>query len=270
MSRIELDQLGRAGDLGALAHYADPAYYDKAYASRREDVAYYRELALRVGGPVLEYGVGTGRLALPMARAGVEVQGVDLSKAMLAQLRARLVKESPEVRARLRVAKGDMRRWKSDRRFQLVIAGFNTVLHLYTRRDVEAFFARVQQLLTPRGRFVFDFGLTRPEDLALTPGRDYSGMRLRDPASGKLVKYSERFEYDPVRQVQLCWLQFAPVDGSPGWSVPLTHRHFFPQEMEALLHYAGFRDIEMTADFQDLPLSRTADWVVVSCRGPRR
>ena len=109
-----------------------------------------------------------------------------------------------------------------------------------------------------------------PIDLALEPGRNYSRMRLRDPASGKLVKYSERFEYDPVRQIQLCWMQFEPLDGSEPWAIPLTHRQFFPQEMEALLHYAGFRGIEFSADFEHAPLTVDSDWVVVSCRAPQR
>lgn len=69
-------------DAGALAHYADPAYYDKAYGRRRKDVDWYVRLAERVGGPVLEYGVGNGRVAIALARAGFGVVGVDLSPPM--------------------------------------------------------------------------------------------------------------------------------------------------------------------------------------------
>ncbi len=269
MSELNLSQLGRAGDFGALAHYADPAYYAKAYKSRRQDVDYYVALAERIGGPVLEYAVGDGRVALPVVRSGVEVWGVDLSAPMLGALKARLAKEPVEVQRRLHLTRGDMRSWRTRRRFPLIVSTFNSVLHLYTRQDVEAFFSRVKAHLAPGGRLVFDFSLPRPADLALDPGRSYSGMRLRDPSSGKLVKYSERFEYDPVRQIQLCWMQFEPVDGSEAWSVPLTHRQFFPQEMEALLHYAGFRDIQLSADFEDKALDVDTDWVVVSCLAPR-
>ncbi|MCA9645708.1 MAG: class I SAM-dependent methyltransferase [Polyangiaceae bacterium] len=270
MSGLDLSKLGHAGDFGALAHYADPAYYSKAYRTRREDVEFYVRLAERVGGPVLEYAVGNGRVALPMARAGLDVWGVDLSAPMLESLKERLGKEERDVQRRIQLARGDMRTWRTRRRFPLIISAFNSVLHLYTRDDVEAFFRRVQAHLVPGGRFVFDFSLPRPADLALDPDRNYSGMRLRDPSSGKLVKYSERFEYDPVRQIQLCWMQFQPLDGSEPWAVPLTHRQFFPQEMEALLHYAGFREIEFSADFEERPLDVDSDWVVVSCRSPHR
>ena len=101
MSGLDLSKLGHAGDYGALAHYADPAYYSKAYRSRRQDVDFYVALADRVGGPVLEYAVGNGRVALPLARSEHEVWGVDLSAPMLESLKDRLAKEGAEVQARV-------------------------------------------------------------------------------------------------------------------------------------------------------------------------
>lgn len=288
MKNSALSGLGHAGDLGAAALYAEPAYYDQAYRKRSHDTAYYFALAQRLGlvseeassgeaglrgrgalannsAKILEYGVGSGRIALPLARGGATVYGVDLSLGMLNQLKARLGKEPGPVQKRVKIFHADMRKWRSKQQFQLIIAGFNTVLHLYTRQDVEAFFSRVKSMLAPSGRFVFDFSLPQVSELALSPKRSYSGGKLKDPLSGKLVKYSERFEYDAIRQVQLCWMQFDPVDGSPGWQVPLTHRQFFPQEMEALLHYAGFEDIRLSADFEARPLDSATDWVVADC-----
>ena len=61
-------------------------------------------------------------------------------------------------------------------------------------------------------------------------------------------------------------MRFTPEDGSESLAVPLTHRQFFPREMEALLHYNGFTDLEFTADFSNHPADRHADSVVVSCR----
>ena len=61
-------------------------------------------------------------------------------------------------------------------------------------------------------------------------------------------------------------MQFLPEDGSRAWTVPLTHRQFFPREMEALLHYNGFRDITWSADFTDAPPGEDVDSLVVSCR----
>jgi SAM-dependent methyltransferase len=256
---------GRSGDAGARAHYDDPSYYTKTYKDRRHDVDYYVKLARRSGGPVLEYGVGNGRVAIPIARAGIAVTGVDLSRPMLDDLEEKLEREPKQVRARVSVHEGDMRELRLGRRFPLVVAPFNCILHLYDRRDVEAFFARVREHLAPGGRFVFDFSVPAGEDLCRDPERSFGAPRIRHPKTGELVRYAERFEYDRLRQLLLVWMEFTPESGKKPWRVPLTHRQFFPREMEALLHYNGFHDIFFTADFSDHPADQYVDSLVVSC-----
>jgi SAM-dependent methyltransferase len=254
-----------APDVGAIAHYEDPDYYDVAYRSRHDDVAYYVRLGRLSGGPVLEYGVGTGRIALPLARAGVEVTGVDLSAPMLAHLEKKLEAEPADVRRRVRAVRADMRTARLRRRFPLVIAAFNTVLHLLERRDFEQFLSGVKSHLAPGGQLVFDFSVPHPDYLGADPRRRFGHPRFRHPKRG-LVKYGERFDYDPLRQVLTMKLEFEPVDGSAPWVVPLTHRQFFPLEMESLLHYNGFGDIEWSSDFTDSPADHETDSLVVSCR----
>jgi len=260
-----IEELGTAGDAGALAHYSDPAYYTKTYGNRRHDVDYYVRLARRSKGPVLEYGVGNGRVALGVARAGVEVFGVDLSRTMLDDLRKNLETAPPKVRERVHLTHGDMRDVRLKRRFPLVIAPFNAVLHLYEREDFEALFARVREHLEADGRFVFDFSVPQPDDLSRDPERWFGAPRIRHPTTGELVRYDERFDYDQFRQLLLVTTRFSPERGKP-WTIPLTHRQIFPREMEALLHYNGFTDIEFTADFGDHPADRHTDSAVVSCR----
>ena len=260
---------GRDAELeaGSLAHYEDPAYYTATYARRIEDVAFYVSLARRARGPVLEYGVGNGRIALPMARHGVRVVGVDHSAPMVADLRERLAREDPEVRARVRVVRGDMRRVRLRQRFPLVVATFNTVLHLYTRGDVERFLARVREHMTPRtGRFVVDLSMPRVRDIARDVGKAFHAPRFRHPTAGVLVKNREYFDYDPVRQVLFVGMEFEPVgDPEGGWMTPLAHRQFFPQEWEALLHYNGLRVVRVEGDFQGGPLTGESDVMVWHC-----
>jgi SAM-dependent methyltransferase len=263
----KLAELGAVGDAGALAHYSDPAYYTRVYKNRQHDVEYYVELARATGGPVLEYGIGNGRIALPIARAGIDVFGVDLSRPMLDDLARRLVKESAATRAHVRFEHGDMRTLELGGRFSLAIVPFNGLLHLYETTDAEALFARAFEELEPGGVFVFDFSLPVPSDLARSPERWYRAPKLRHPSTGELVKYAERFEYDPIRQLLLIVMRFEPAKGEP-WTIPLTHRQFFPREVEALLRHAGFADIVFTADFSDHPADRFTDSVVVSCRKP--
>ncbi len=254
-------------EAGSRAHYEDPQYYTSTYASRIDDVAFYAGLADQVGGPVLEYGVGNGRIAMPMARGGIEVVGVDHSAPMLAHFRERLKDEPPEVRRRVRLVRGDMRRVRLRRRFPLVVCTFNTALHLYTRADVEAFLARVREHLTPRGRFVVDLSTPLVADLARDPRKPYRAPRFYHPTAQVVVKNTEHFTYDPVRQVLFVTMEFEPV-GHPeqGWSMPLAHRQFFPQEWEALLHYNGFRVDRVEGDYQGGPLTPDSDVMVWHAR----
>lgn len=252
--------------MGATAHYDDAAYYRRAYRDRERDIDYYVALAQESGGPVLEYGVGNGRVALAMAQAGISVTGIDLSASMLADFRAQLVQHARDVQRRVALKRGDMRRVRLKRRFPLVIAPFNVVLHLYTQNDVEQFFSRVREHLAPNGQFVFDYSLPRVTELAVDPAKSYGAPRFRHPTHGGMVSYKERFEYDSLRQILLCRMQFIPIDGSPAWEVPLTHRQFFPQEMRALLHHSGFVRQKWTADFADAPADTDTDSMVISCK----
>jgi 2-polyprenyl-3-methyl-5-hydroxy-6-metoxy-1,4-benzoquinol methylase len=77
---MKIKSLGRAGDAGATEHYADASYYTKTYKERTHDVEYYVKRARRSKGPVLEYGIGNGRVALAIAKAGISVTGIDLSQ----------------------------------------------------------------------------------------------------------------------------------------------------------------------------------------------
>jgi SAM-dependent methyltransferase len=254
---------------GSLAHYDDPAYYTATYAKRQDDVAFYVSLAQAAPGAVLEYGIGNGRIALPMARAGKVVAGIDHSAPMLADLRDKVAHEPIAVRKRIRAVRGDMRSVRLRRRFPLVLATFNTALHLYARTDVERFLARVREHLTDDGLFVVDLSTPRLEELTRTPSEPFHVPRFRHPTANVVVKNRERFDYDPVRQVLFVSMEFEPVDArKPGWMTPLAHRQFFPQEWAALLHYNGFDVERVEGDFTGGPL--TADSDVMVWRARRR
>jgi SAM-dependent methyltransferase len=262
---VKIKSLGRAGDAGATEHYDDPLYYTKTYKDRTHDVEYYVKLARRLKGPVLEYGIGNGRVGLAIARAGVHVTGIDLSQPMLDSLEAQLKTAPKQLRSRVSFQQGDMRELQLKQRFPLVIAPFNCVLHLYTRPDMEAFLARVREHLAPGGRFVFDFSVPHGEDLIRDPDKAFGAPRIRHPTTDELTRYAERFEYDRLRQLLLIKMEFMPEGKSKPWTVPLTHRQYFPREMEALLHYNGFTEIFFTADFTDEAADQHVDSLIVSC-----
>ena len=86
---MKIKQFGRVGDAGATEHYDDALYYTKTYKERTHDVDYYVKLARRSNGPVLEYGIGNGRVALPIARAGVEITGIEALRDLFVEARLR-------------------------------------------------------------------------------------------------------------------------------------------------------------------------------------
>lgn len=257
-------------EAGARAHFEDPDYYAVSYAKRKDDVAYYARVAAGKAS-VLEYGIGSGRIAIPIARGGSRVVGVDLSRPMLRDLRARLARGPADVRSRVRAVYGDMRKVKLDQRFPLVLCPFNTALHLYTRVDVEAWLARVREHLAPRGELVVDLSMPILEDLADEPGTSYTQRPFVHPSAGP-VRYREVFDYDRVRQILFCSMCFEPTTkdehGKPRapFMVPLAHRQFFPQEWEALLHYNGFTVTELYGDFEGGPLVQSSDVMVWHAR----
>ena len=141
--------------------------YDPWSRSVVEDVAFYVDEAVRSGGPVLELGVGTGRIAVPVAAAGVEIVGVDLSEGMLAVARERAELAGVAVDLRL----GDMREPPVEGTFALVAIPFRSLLHMETDRDRRAVLRVVARLLAPGGRFVFDVFTPGADDIADTHGR---------------------------------------------------------------------------------------------------
>ena len=266
-ARLKLDRELQAG---ALAHYDDAPYYTSTYRRRIDDVQFYVGLAQKNGGPVLEYGIGNGRIALPTARHGVEVTGIDHSDPMLADLRARLKEEAPEIRRRVRIRKADMRTVRLRQRFPLVTCPFNAALHLYTREDVEHFLAGVRHHLAPGGHFVVDLSVPQLIDLTRDPDRAYHAPRFRHPSIDAVVRYREHFDYDAARQILFVSMEFEPV-GAPdkAWTTPLAHRQFFPREWEALLHYNGFEVEALFGDFHGGPLGPGCDVMVWQARARR-
>jgi SAM-dependent methyltransferase len=127
--------------------------YDDWYGDLTEvDACTGRLAVLADGGPVLELGVGSGRLALPLAARGVEVHGIDASEAMLARLRAKPGSDA------IRVTQGDMADLDLGEPppFTVVFAAFNTLFNLPTAEAQRRCFERVASLLAPQGVFVVE------------------------------------------------------------------------------------------------------------------
>lgn len=251
---------------GTRAHYEDAAYYDRAYARRKDDVEFYVKLARRVGGPVLELGAGTGRVSCEIARAGVDIVAVDQMAPMIARGKERVAALPRAARPRVRFVRGDVRSVrvaKGRGAFRLVIAPFNVFMHLYTRRDVERALETVRFHLARGGTFAFDVLMPSMASLARDPARMYRSRPILRPDAER-YNYTETFQYDPVRQVQLVTMAFQQQHDRKKLIVtPLAHRQFFPAELEALLHYNGFSIKRTYGDFTGSPLHADSESQVI-------
>ena len=142
--------------------------YDPWSRSVTEDVEFYVERALASGGPVVELAVGTGRIAIPVARAGIDVIGVDSSPGMLAVARA--AAEDAGVSDRIDLRVGDLREPPVSERVPLVVCPFRSLLHMETEQEKLRALLAARDLLEPGGRFIFDVFSPSPEDIAETDG----------------------------------------------------------------------------------------------------
>lgn len=145
------------------------AFYDPWSRSVTEDIGFYVDQALASGGPVVELAVGTGRIAVPIAEAGVSVIGVDSSPEMLAVARA--ASESAGVGARVDLRLGDLREPPVPERVPLVICPFRSLLHMATEHEKMRALRAAHDLLEREGRFVFDVFAPSREDIEETNGR---------------------------------------------------------------------------------------------------
>jgi SAM-dependent methyltransferase len=154
---------------GASPYDAIARLYDPWSRSVTEDVGFYVGEARRAGGPVVELGVGTGRIAIPIAAEGIPVIGVDSSEGMLAVCREQA--ELAGVAELLDLRLGDLREPPVEERVSLVTCPFRSLLHL--RDDAERLRAlrAAAGLLVPGGLLVFDVFTPSGEDIADTNHR---------------------------------------------------------------------------------------------------
>jgi SAM-dependent methyltransferase len=151
------------------AYDAIAELYDPWSRSVVEDVGFYVAEARKSGGPVVELGIGTGRIAVPIAERGIHVIGVDSSRAMLEACRRRA--EAAGVEVDLRV--GDLETPPVDpvEGVQAVLCPFRSYLHLSGDGSRRAALRSAHALLPPGGRLVFDVFAPKPDDIAETQGR---------------------------------------------------------------------------------------------------
>lgn len=231
------------------------------------DVPLYLDYAERTGGPVLEVACGTGRIVLPLARAGHRVIGIDSSPHMLARARAKLAAEPEDVRQRVTLVEADMRSFQMAESFALVILAFNTFIVLSTPQEQAQFLETARRHLMPNGLLIIDVFIPDPAIVARPPGYTSTNKLFAWPERNAKVLLTEVFLAGNLaaqtREVQWIYEVIAADGQVTRHVVPLHIRHTYPQEMVYLLERCGFRIVERFGGWERQPLDENARRMIV-------
>ncbi|MFD0784374.1 class I SAM-dependent DNA methyltransferase [Micromonospora azadirachtae] len=206
------------------------------------------------GGRALEFAIGTGRVAIPLARRGVPVTGVELSRPMIDRLRAKVDEVT------IPVTVGDMATTVVPGEYHLVYLVFNTISNLLSQAEQVECFRNAARHLVPGGRFVIELWV--PELRKLPPGQQavvwncepgYLGLDTYDVLNQYVV--SHHFRFDESRQAQL--------SRSP-------HRYIWPAELDLMAKLAGFELESRHADWTGAEFTADSRSHVSVYRLPRR
>jgi SAM-dependent methyltransferase len=218
--------------------------YDEWYLGISDvDATVAALVQLAAGGAVLELGIGTGRLAIPLAMTGLDVHGVDASEAMLAQLRAKPGAES------VTAVFGDMAEDLPRGPFTLAFVAYNTFFGLPNEARQRACFAAVAEVLRPDGRFVIEAFV--PE----APPRSGSLVEVRHLTADRVVLTASVHLPDEQRAEG----QFIELTESGGVRLrPWSVRYASPDQLDEMAAGAGFSLERRTADWEGAPFDETS------------
>jgi SAM-dependent methyltransferase len=252
-------------------------YYDGVYGSMKDlvNVPFYLELARQSGGPVLEIGCGTGRVLLPIARAGIEIHGVDNSGPMLGILKENLLHEPPDVRNRVSLHVGDMRDFRLTRKFPLVTIPFRPMQLMHTVTDQLRALTSAAAHVAEGGMLVFDVFYPKFERLDLRMGEEQLEAEW-SPASSPdtlIRRYYRKESVDKTHQTYTVTFIFRTYrNGQLTFeeTEPLTMCYYTYPHLQALFLLAGLETVAEYGSFAKAPLDNASEEMIFLLRPARR
>ena len=260
-------------EAGTEEFYQDTDYYDYEFRARTEDVAFYKERYLDCEGWALEIGVGTGRIALPAIKAGAKIMGVDVHNGMLQAAQQHSKNLSKEQRSRLRLLQADVRDFDLGQTFELITCPFNVLQHMYDNEDINQALCTLHRHLSDDGVLIFDILMPNFEFLSRDPATRFEGVYFEHPTWQATYQYSEQSAYDPVQQLNQMWLHYDRKDPLPHVEcdaplyhcIQLSHRYFYPQEMNNFLTQNQFEILACCGSFEGEMLTEKSESMIYFC-----
>jgi SAM-dependent methyltransferase len=245
--------------------YAPFYDWENARTLQRRDVAFWQRLAAAQDGPVLELGCGTGRIAVPVARAGARIVGIDRSEEMLARARTRVMRA--RLGGRLALVRGDIRDlpFAGRTKFSAVLAAYGILQSLTREADLTRTFASVARVLRRGGIFAIDVVPDLPK---------WDEYRNRISLSGRRGRHTtltlvETVRQDRAKRLTIFDQEYRERRGSERrvHRFSLTFRTLTVPQMRRRLERAGFRILAVLGDYQGGPWDPRADvWIILAAK----
>jgi SAM-dependent methyltransferase len=232
----------------------------------RRDVPFWRRVAAAADGPVVELGCGTGRVAVPLGRAGVGVVGIDLSARMLQRARARV--RRARLGRRIRLVRGDIRRLPfRDGGVGLVMAPYGILQSLVSDADLRATLDAVAAVLRPGGRLVLELVADLPAWQEYTNETKLRGWRAGGRSHVTLI---ESVRQDRARGRTLFAQEFVEQRGRVRTSrrFTLAFRTLSVPQMARRLERAGLTVTARLGSYDGDPWTRASEaWILIAEKG---
>ena len=244
--------------------YAPFYDWENARTLGRRDIGFWQRLASDVRGPVLELGCGTGRIAVPLARAGVKLVGIDRSDRMLERAARRAAAaRSPRRRGRLTLVRGDIRRLPfAPERFGFVIGAYGILQSLLSDRDLSAALQSAARVLKPGGLLGIDLVPDVPR------WREYDGrVQMRGRMRGAHLTLIESVRQEPETRRTTFEQRYVERRGREvrEHRFELTFRTLTVPEMRRRLERTGFRVRAALGDYRGRAWDERADvWILLA------
>jgi len=259
-----------------LQLYRRPQEYDLEHVGDEDDVRFYVDLAKRLRPKsILELACGTGRITLPMAeqgaRSGFFVVGLDSEPTMLTQARAKARRISPAARQRIKLVRGDMRKWHGRGLFDLIIVPCSSIAHLLELRDQLDVWRRAFQNLEPGGRFVVEIAMpnfsayadsfANPPRIVVEIDRDVTDPRRKV----RLVRRRTVTYLPDEQRARICFLyeKYRRKNCVESYIDDFQSHVYFPRELRLLFLHSGFEIEDVFGDYDRRPLRASSRQIIM-------